>query len=116
MSRENASFIKTESLRLGLENVTTVRNNVFDFLTICQERFDLIFADPPFALDGLETLPDRIFARIFWYPAIISFWSMARSTTLLRIRISSKRNVTERFTSPFSPVPDVPGARKVPTS
>jgi 16S rRNA (guanine(966)-N(2))-methyltransferase RsmD len=68
MSRENASFIKTESLRLGLENVTMVRNNVFDFLTICRERFDLIFADPPFALDGLESLPDRIFARDILVP------------------------------------------------
>ena len=35
MSRENASFIKTEAKRLGLDNVTMVRDNVFDFLDIC---------------------------------------------------------------------------------
>ena len=46
MSRENASFIKTEAARLGLDNVTMVRDNVFDFLPICREKFDLIFADP----------------------------------------------------------------------
>ena len=34
MSRENASFIKTEAARLGLDNVTMVRDNVFDFLPI----------------------------------------------------------------------------------
>ena len=50
MSRENASFIKTEAKRLGLDNVTMVRDNVFDFLDICHEKFDIIFADPPSAM------------------------------------------------------------------
>lgn len=68
MSRENASFIKTESERLGLGNVTMVRDNVFDFLPICREKFDLIFADPPYALEGLETIPDRILNLDILYP------------------------------------------------
>lgn len=68
MSRENASFIKTEAHRLGLDNVTMVRDNVFDFLPVCRERFDLVFADPPYALEGLETLPDRIFAQDILVP------------------------------------------------
>lgn len=68
MARENASFIKTEAARLGLGNVTMVRDNVFDFLPICHEKFDLIFADPPYALDGLETLPDQIFSHDLLHP------------------------------------------------
>lgn len=68
MSRENATFIKTEADRLGLKNVTMVRDNVFDFLNVCRERFDIIFADPPYALEGLDTLPDRIFAADILYP------------------------------------------------
>jgi 16S rRNA (guanine(966)-N(2))-methyltransferase RsmD len=63
MARENASFIKTEAARLGLNNVVMVRDNVFDFFPVCHEKFDIIFADPPYALDGLETLPDKIFER-----------------------------------------------------
>ncbi len=63
MSRENAAFIKAEARRLGLDNVTAVHDNVFDFLPICRERFDLVFADPPYALEGLETLPDKVFAQ-----------------------------------------------------
>jgi len=63
MVRENASFIKKEAERLGLGNVTMVRDNVFDFLSICKEKFDLIFADPPYRLEGLETLPDRVLSR-----------------------------------------------------
>jgi len=68
MARENASFIKTEAARLGLSNVTMVRDNVFDFLPICREKFDLIFADPPYALEGLETLPDQIFSHDLLHP------------------------------------------------
>ena len=68
MARENASFIKREAERLGLKNVTMVRDNVFDFLGICREKFDIIFADPPYALEGLETLPDRIFEQDILHP------------------------------------------------
>jgi 16S rRNA (guanine(966)-N(2))-methyltransferase RsmD len=68
MARENASFIKTEADRLGLSNVTMVRDNVFDFLPICREKFDIIFADPPYALEGLETLPDQIFSLGLLHP------------------------------------------------
>ena len=68
MARENASFIKTEARRLGLDNVTMVRDNVFDFLPICHEKFDLVFADPPYALEGLETLPDKVFSQDILHP------------------------------------------------
>jgi len=68
MSRENASFIKLEAARLGLDNVTMVRANVFDFLPICREKFDIIFADPPYALEGLETIPDKVLSRDILHP------------------------------------------------
>ena len=68
MARENASFIKTEAARLGLSNVTMVRDNVFDFLPICREKFDIIFADPPYALEGLESIPDLIFSLDLLHP------------------------------------------------
>ena len=68
MARENASFIKREAQRLGLDNVTMVRDNVFDFLTVCHEKFDIIFADPPYALEGLETIPDKVFERDILHP------------------------------------------------
>ena len=68
MARENASFIKTEAKRLGLDNVTMVRDNVFDFLPICREKFDIVFADPPYALDGLQNLPDAVFQANVLHP------------------------------------------------
>ena len=68
MARENASFIKTEARRLGLDNVTMVRDNVFDFLNVCHEKFDIIFADPPYAIEGLETIPDRVLEKNILHP------------------------------------------------
>lgn len=68
MNRSNAAFIRSEAARLGLGNVTAVHANVFDFLPLCTEKFDLIFADPPYALNGLETLPEKVFAQDILYP------------------------------------------------
>ena len=68
MQRENAAFIRGEARRLGLDNVVAVRDNVFDFLPVCREKFDIIFADPPYALEGLETIPDKVLSRDILHP------------------------------------------------
>ena len=38
-----------------------IRGDVFRFLKTCKQQFDFIFADPPYALKELPTLPDLIF-------------------------------------------------------
>lgn len=68
MNRDNARFIKAEAARLGLGNVTAVHSNVFDFLPICKEKFDIVFADPPYALEGLDGIPDKVFAAGILHP------------------------------------------------
>lgn len=68
MNRDNARFIKKEAARLGLDNVTAVHDNVFDFLPVCKEKFDIVFADPPYALEGLETIPDRVLEAGILHP------------------------------------------------
>ncbi len=59
----HASFIKSQVAKFGLKNLTVVHHNVFDFLPLCHETFDIIFADPPYAIDGLETIPDKVFEQ-----------------------------------------------------
>lgn len=68
MSRENASFIRSEASRLGITNVTAVHSNVFDFLPICRKKFDIIFADPPYALEGLENIPEKVLRAGILHP------------------------------------------------
>ena len=57
----HANFIKSQAAKFGMDNLTVVRHNVFEFLEICHEKFDIIFADPPYALKDLETIPTKIF-------------------------------------------------------
>lgn len=63
MAVPNASFIKSTAEKLKLPAVTVVRHNVFDFLDICMKTFDIIFADPPYALDKLGELPDKVLGK-----------------------------------------------------
>ena len=61
MNRDNVCFIRKEASWLGLDQVIAVHDNVFDFLPICREKFDLIFADPPYALPELHGIPELVF-------------------------------------------------------
>lgn len=63
MNPQNAAFITAQSRKLGITNLTVVRHNVFEFLPLCREKFDIVFADPPYALDGLQTIPDKVFEQ-----------------------------------------------------
>ena len=44
-------------------NIIPIRGDVFRFLKLCKQQYDLIFADPPYALKELTTLPDIIFDK-----------------------------------------------------
>ena len=46
--------------QLGIRNLSVIRGDVFKFLNACRTKYDLIFADPPYALDKIEELPDLI--------------------------------------------------------
>ena len=46
--------------QLGIRNLSVIRGDVFKFLSSCRMQYDLIFADPPYALEQLPTLPDLI--------------------------------------------------------
>ena len=63
MNTLHSSFIKKSAAKLGIKGMQVVRHNVFDFIEICKIDFDLIFADPPYDIEGLDTIPDRIFSK-----------------------------------------------------
>ena len=65
MNRTNAAQLKKTFLTLGIKNAKTVHCNVFYFLEICSRSFDVIFADPPYKLQGLDTIPDRVLSKTF---------------------------------------------------
>lgn len=60
MTSWSRKFINQTSREFGIENHRVLQFDVFKFIKKTPETFDIIFADPPFKLRGLETLPDRI--------------------------------------------------------
>ena len=49
--------------QLEVDNLQVVRGDAFRYLNACSYMFDVIFADPPYALETLAELPDIIFSR-----------------------------------------------------
>jgi 16S rRNA (guanine966-N2)-methyltransferase len=56
-------FIKKTSIALGIEGMRRVKMDVFRFIMDCKEKFDLIFAGPPYALTNIDDLPRLIFEK-----------------------------------------------------
>ena len=58
---------KVEGQRSKVEGqrsaVIPIRGDVFRFVKSCKQQFDFIFADPPYALKELPTIPDLIFEK-----------------------------------------------------
>jgi 16S rRNA (guanine(966)-N(2))-methyltransferase RsmD len=44
-------------------NAQCIRGDVFRFLKSCRLQFDFIFADPPYALKELPTIPDIVLSK-----------------------------------------------------
>jgi 16S rRNA (guanine(966)-N(2))-methyltransferase RsmD len=54
-------YIKSATHQMNISNIHVVRADVFDLLKRAYKKFDIIFADPPYALQDLPKLPDIIF-------------------------------------------------------
>jgi 16S rRNA (guanine(966)-N(2))-methyltransferase RsmD len=59
--RDHARFIGECVRKLQVDNHVLIRGDVFRFVKSCRQQFDLIFADPPYQLPNLPTIPDLIF-------------------------------------------------------
>ena len=58
--RDHYAFIKQCLAKLGTDRCITIRGDVFRYLKTCHQQFDLIFADPPYALKQLKEIPDIV--------------------------------------------------------
>jgi 16S rRNA (guanine966-N2)-methyltransferase len=56
-------FIKKTSETLRIENIKPVKMDVFKFISQCTDKFDFIFAGPPYALATIDDLPKLIFEK-----------------------------------------------------
>lgn len=56
-------FIKKTSTALRIENMKVIKMDVFKFIESCTDKFDFIFAGPPYALTNIDDLPRLIFEK-----------------------------------------------------
>ncbi|MFI3288745.1 MAG: RsmD family RNA methyltransferase [Rikenellaceae bacterium] len=55
------NFIRRTAADLGIDNLYAVKANVFLYLKSCAKRFDIIFSDAPYDLEGSESVIDLVF-------------------------------------------------------
>lgn len=58
---QHLAFIHQVMRTVQTDKCFPIRADVLRFIEKCSEQFDFIFADPPYALKELESLPNRIF-------------------------------------------------------
>jgi 16S rRNA (guanine966-N2)-methyltransferase len=56
-------FISETAAKLGFTQLKAVRSSSIGFLTHCREKFDLVFADPPYDLEGIEEVVELVFKK-----------------------------------------------------
>jgi 16S rRNA G966 N2-methylase RsmD len=54
-------FISRNAEKLEIKNARIVREDVFRFLKFTPEKYDLIFADPPFNAPFINEIPETVF-------------------------------------------------------
>jgi len=60
--RRSCEFISRTMRDLGLGRARVHRLDVRDWLKICHKQYDIIFADPPYALRWLGEIPAKVMA------------------------------------------------------
>lgn len=61
-------FIKTTSASLGIDNLKVFKSDVFKFIETTKDKYDFIFAGPPYALTTIDDLPPKVFEHSLLKP------------------------------------------------
>lgn len=56
-------FIKSKSKEFGFENIRAIKTDAFRFLDSHSGNYDIIFADPPYELKGIEKIHTLVFQK-----------------------------------------------------
>ena len=68
LDRDHHRFICDCVKKLGTEACLPLRADVFRFVKSCRQQYDIVFADPPYALKELPQIPDLVFERALLKP------------------------------------------------
>ena len=57
------NFIRNTAKEFGFDAVLCFRSDAFRFLKNCENKYDIIFCDPPFDMEGVEIIPKTVIER-----------------------------------------------------
>ncbi len=63
LNAKHHAFIAKTADTLKFSQIHAIKNNAFTFLTFCKASYDIIFADPPYEIKGIEQIPEEVFVR-----------------------------------------------------
>ena len=63
LDRDHAAFIRECMKKINVSNNMLIRGDVLRFVKSCKQQFDIIFADPPYAMPELPTQPQMILEK-----------------------------------------------------
>jgi 16S rRNA (guanine(966)-N(2))-methyltransferase RsmD len=56
-------FIRKTAEKLNFNQISVIKGDAFSFVERSRQQFDIIFADPPYDLKGLETIVKHVFTN-----------------------------------------------------
>tara|TARA_B100000795_G_scaffold155636_1_gene116769 strand:- start:804 stop:1373 length:570 start_codon:yes stop_codon:yes gene_type:complete len=56
-------FIQKTAKEIGFNAISTIKADVFEFLAKHKQQHDIIFADAPYELEGLDKIVETVFAK-----------------------------------------------------
>ena len=62
-------FIKKTAQMLNYNNIMVIKSDAFQFIGRCRQKFDIIFADPPYDFADIEKIVDDVFANNLLNPS-----------------------------------------------
>ncbi|MDE6525812.1 MAG: RsmD family RNA methyltransferase [Muribaculaceae bacterium] len=64
-------FIEKVARELGADNFSLIRGDVLRYISAAPKAFDIIFADPPYDMDGFASIPEKILSSALVKPGTI---------------------------------------------
>ncbi len=87
------AFIQKVRKELKTEDLLPVKGDVFTFLHFCGQAFDLIFADPPYALKELGKIPELVLSGNLLNPGGVFIMEHPKEYNFSQLPYFSQRRV-----------------------
>lgn len=56
-------YINKQAQDFGLDTIRAIKTDLFPFINKLNQAYDIVFADPPYQLEGVEGIPDLLLSK-----------------------------------------------------